>query len=365
MTLSALQSVGDAIEVTREFLLPMSLGRWARLSLLAIFLGAPGTPIPANPQFADPRFWRGPTTPTRPPDAGPDAGAADSGTTDVPSVESVLPDLVGFEVFEPGTWPGWLLGLVALSLALAFAYVYLGALARFVVVESLRTDDVALRRHARPHLRDAGGILAVRVGLALLAILAAAGVAVAVAPVGPVGVDGVGAVVVAAAGIGVGLVVWILDTATLQLVVPTMVAEDSGVVAGWRRFWRTFRADWREYVVFGVVQLVVGTAVGIAAAVGVALAVGLALVVLGTLGAIVIVLAGGLGSLGTGAIAALLGLLAILVAYGVAAAAAIAAPFQIYLWTYALLVLGDTDADLDLIPDLRAAARADDGLAAI
>lgn len=366
MTLSALRSVGDAIDVTREFLLPTTLGRWARLSLIAVFLGAPGTPLPANPQFADPRFWRGPTVPPPQPSGdGPDPGGGDAGAPTVPSPETVLPDLAGVDVLQPATWPVWFLGAVALALAFALAYAYLGALARFVVVESLRTGDVSLRRDAGAHLRDAAAILAVRVGLALLAVPAAVGVAIAVAPVGPVTVDGVGAVVLGVAAVGVGFVLWIVDTATLQLVVPTMIVEDAGVIAGWRRFWQPLRAAWREYVAFAVVRFVVGTAVGIAAAIGVVLAVGLALVVLGTIGAIVIVLAGGLGSLGTAAVAALLGLLAVLVAYGIAAAAAIAAPFQIYLWSYALLVLGDTDADLDLIPDLRAAARETDRLGSI
>lgn len=346
MALSALRSIGDAIGATRAFMLPVSVGRWAKLSLLAVFLGAPGTPIPANPQFLDPSFWQGP------PESGGSLGRQSPGAQ-----WSDAPTIAPFDVLDPATWPTWLVVAAIAAVLIAGLYVYLGALARFVLVECLRADAVHLRRYARPHLGATVGVVGIRLLIWLLVAPVVVGFVVAVAPVGPWTVGGWTAIGLAVGVLGVLLLGWVLDTITLQFVVPTMVAADAGVVGAWRRFLPTLRDSWREYVVFAVVRLVVGTAVGIATVIGIVVAVAVGLLVLGTVGAVVVVAAGGPGSLGTAALAILVALGVGLVAFVVAASAVIAVPFQVYLWTYALLVLGDTDADLDLIPGLRAAAR--------
>ncbi|GAB3688219.1 hypothetical protein GCM10028857_22130 [Salinarchaeum chitinilyticum] len=348
MARTALRSVSDAIEATRLFVLPLSIHRVASLALVVLFMGTPGTPIPANPQFADPRFWEiyDPTAATN---ADPDA--------------TILAD--GVELASPGTWPGWLLAVLGIVLLLTVAYVLVGTLMRFVLVEALRTDGVRIRRDGRRHLRNAIGVLVLRIVIWGLTIVTLGLVAVAVVGTGldVSSLDRTSGAVLGTAATVVLVVAWAIEVLTLQFVVPTMIAADRGVVAGWRRFWPTLRGDPVEYLLYGVVRIGLGVAVGIAAAIAIVVILALAGVVLGTLAAIAIVLAGGFGSLGSVAIAVLGVLLAIFVLVGVAAWAVIAVPFQCYLWIYALLVLGDVDGELDLIPELRAETRSEDGIA--
>jgi hypothetical protein len=340
MAHTALRSVGDAIEATRSFLLPASPGRIAKLALVALFLGAPGTPLPANPQFADPRYWQFPDTSV--PEEGDVGGAS-------------LPD--GVALAEPWGWPTWLLAAVGIALALLFAYVLLGVVMRFVFVEALRSDAVRMRRDGRRHLRDALGVVGLRVVVWSLALPLPAIAALSGAGVGPLAGADLGIAVVGAAAFVAVVLAWAIEVLTLQFVVPTMIAGDRGVLAGWRRFWRTLRGQPFEYGLYGAVRVALGVAVGIAAALAVALVLALVAIVLGTIAAIVVVLAGGVGSLGAPSIAVLGLLLTTFLLVGLATAAAVAVPFQCYLWIYALLVLGDTDPDLDLIPELRAATR--------
>lgn len=340
MAHTALRSVGDAIEATRSFLLPTSPGRIAKLALVALFLGTPGTPLPANPQFADPRYWQ-----VSDPEAATDAEVGGATVAD------------GVALAEPWNWPAWLLAAVGFAISLVVAYLVLGTVMRFVFVEALRSDVVRIRRDGRRHLRGAIGVVGLRAAVWSLAVPLPAIAALTGAGVGPLqGSDPV------LAALGTGAIVAIvlaraIEVLTLQFVVPTMVAGDRGVLAGWRRFWPTLRREPVEYGLYGVVRVVLGVAVGIAAALAVGLVLALVAIVLGTIAAIVVVLAGGVGSLGAPSIAVLGLLLATFLLIGVATAAAVAVPFQCYLWIYALLVLGDVDADLDLIPELRATTR--------
>lgn len=345
MTLSALRSVGDAIDATRSFMLPLSVRRWGTLAVVVFFMGTPGTPLPASPQFFDPTLWRGP----------------EQAFEAAPAPNGGVRDAIGFEVFDPATWPQWLVATLLALAVLWIAYQVLGVLMRFVVVEALSRDAVWLREDGRAHLGDALRVFGFRVGLTLLAAPVVLVLLAAVAPIGPVTVDGWAAGVAGAIGAAIGILAWLVDAVTRQFVVPTMLRTDGGVLAAWRRFWAVLTDAWQEYVAYALVRTALGVGVGLAAAIGVGVALALGGVVVATLVAIVVVVAGGLGGIGTLGAVLVAALVIGFACYALAAYAAISAPFQVYLWTYALFVLGDTDADLDLVPEFRAAARTDDG----
>lgn len=344
MSLSALRSVGDAIDATRAFMLPVSVRRWASLAVVVLFMGTPGTPVPANPQFFDPTLWQWPER-------------ALEGVED----PVAPPERLTVELLDPGTWPPWLVAGVLALVGAWVAYQVVGVLMRFVLVAALARGEVRFLADAREHAVAAGRVLVFRFVVGALATLVAVPALVVASPVGPWNVGGGTAGALGALAGVVGVLAWLVDAATLQFVVPTMFRIDGGVVAAWRRFWRVLTDELVEYGAYVVVRAALGVGVGIAAAlaVGVALALG-GLVVL-TLGAVVVLLDGGLGAIGGLATVTLVVLVLGFLAYALAAYGAATAPFQVYLWTYALFVLGDTDERLDLIPQYREAARADDG----
>ena len=344
MPMSAIRSVGDAIDATRAFMLPVSLRRWATLALVVLFMGTPGTPVPANPQFFDPVLWRGPSEA-----AGGEA-----------AFEGGLDDLLQFELFAPTTWPFWLLVAVTVVLVGWLLYQVVGVLMRFVLVEALSRDAVRLRADGRANLGNSVRVVAFRLGVGLLAAPIVLALGSTVAPFGPVTVGGWAVGLVGVALAGVALFAWLLDAVTVQFVVPVMVRTESGVLASWRRFWPVLVGSWTEYVAFGLIRAALGVAVGVAAAVGFAVALALGGVLVVTVGAIVVAAAGGLSGLGAVGLAVLAVLLLLFAAYAVVAYGVVTVPFQVYLWTYALLVLGDTDDALDLVPAFRAQARAGD-----
>ena len=340
MSLSALRSVGDAIEVTREFLFPLSIRRWGGLAFVALFLGTAGTPIPANPQFLlDPNLWN-------PPEPQPNGEAAE-----LPSTSELAAELLAAIPRQV------LLAVVGVVVAVAVVgalWAILASIMRFVFVESLRSGDVRILGYARRRWRGGLSVFLFNLTLGLLVVPFVVATLVLGTPVlgDPVAdpvlafAGIVTAVVGAGAAVGVGL--------TNQFVVPVMIREECDVLAGWRRLSPTFLAEWKEYLTFGVVRVVLGAAVGIA----VSLVVGVIALVLfllfGTVGGTVLLAAGGFEAISSTPILAVLGLLGALFAVSVLLVAMLAnVPFHTYLWYYALLVLGDIDEGLDLVADRR------------
>lgn len=366
MSLSSLQRVGDAIDTTRSFLIPPSISRWSKLALLVVFFGTAGTPVPASPQLLDPRIWRGPT-------GGP---AADNETVVNETAENeTTTDLVGdaddeglagsdadLEALLDGVDLSALLpvlvGIVAVVGLLAVAYFFVGIVFRFAFVESLRSGDVRVRQYGGRHLRRAVGVFVVQVAFILLALPAVAGAVLVASPLGPVQFGFAGAAIVALLAFAWSAMLVIAYALTQQFVIPVMTKRECGVIAGWRRLWPTLTDEYVEYVAFGFVRFGLGIAVGIVSAIALVVAAVVFLIVFGTLGAAVVLVAGSPVSSTTSAIA--LGLLALaFVGCLLVAFAYINVPFQTYLWYYSLLVLGDIDEGLDLIPDQRAAAESD------
>lgn len=369
MALSSLQRVSDALDTTRSFLIPPSLSRYSKLALLVLFFGTAGTPVPASPQLLDPRIWQGPESPPGGENetAGNETGTTANETADVLSGgddeglfgagDGAAPSL---EAVDITALLSVLVTIAAVLLVLVGLYYFVGTVLRFVFVESLRSERVRLRQYARRHFRRAAGVFALQVSFIVLALPAVAGAVVVASPFGPVQFDLAGAAIAGLLALAWSALLVVAYAITQQFVIPVMIEHDCGVIAGWRRLWPTFTDEYVEYIAFGLVRVALGVAVGIASAIALIVAAIVLLIVFGTVGGVVVLAAGSPFSSIASAVAfaglAVLFVLSMLVAF-----AYINVPFQTYLWYYSLLVLGDIDEELDLIPEQRAAAEADRG----
>jgi hypothetical protein len=346
MALSALDAVSDAFEATKRFLLPLDRARWFRLAVIMLFVTGVGASFPNVPTG-------GFGTPTEPP---PDSGA--TGTAAGSDLGAVTPDITPLLLL-------FLVGVVLFVAAIAILWAVTGAIMEFVFVESLSSERVRLWTYVRRHWRRGVRLFLFRVGVWLvlagivLIPLAILGVALGGWPLGQWGsATAIGLILLAvplflASLLASGLVLGF----TNMFVVPVMLAEEHGVIAGWRRLWPTLTGAWKEYLVYLVVSVLLGFAIGIAAG----FLMLLILVVIGIPFAVVgipLVFVLGLGGVG-GLVALVLGLMYVVVVFVVTLLVRV--PFQTFLRYYALFVLGDTNPDFDVIPDARAAVRADGG----
>jgi hypothetical protein len=327
MALHAVQNIGVAFTITREFLTPLDVRRWLKLALVAFFLGG-GLNFPSL-QFNT----------ANPAERIPDSGLPVAVPPEIPMLVAVV---------------------VVAAIVLGIVFALVGAIMEFVFIESLRTGDVSLRRYWSERWRQglrlfgfriAIGIPALALFLGWLAILFVP-VFTGRDPILPFGVFLLGLPVMFV----IGLIYGVVFGFTTAFVVPLMIQHDSGVLDAWRRLWRSIRAEWKQYLAYAVIGFLLTIAAGFLASIVVGIAV-LGLLVPFAIVAGITHLTVSLSS--TVGFAVLVGLAVLFVASLIVLWALVQVPIVAYLRYYALLVLGDIDDSFDIIPEKRAAIETD------
>ena len=343
MSLSAVSSAGDAIDLTREFMTPFSPGRILKLSVVVFLLSGGGISLSANvppiPPTLDPTY-SGPT--------------AEDATVEELFAEAEVTD-AGLGAIPEELLVALLIAAAVLGL-LAIAFAAIASIAEFVFIESLRSGDVTIRKYTSRRWKQGLSLLVFRIALGVLSTAFVLLTALFVLELGVVDSLTRALVYAGTAGALVVLTMTVISSLTTYFVVPAMIQEDRGILSGWKRVWTALRSQPVEFVVFVIVQYVLGLVLAAVVATVLVFSGGLiALALAVVFGTIIIV--GGLG-VTSGAGLALVGA-AVLIGLTLLAiiAAVLQVPVQSYLRYYALLVLGDVDDRLDLVPDQRERAR--------
>ncbi|ELY43890.1 DUF7544 domain-containing protein [Natronorubrum sulfidifaciens] len=329
--MDAIDNLSDALATTRNLLTPIRFGLWVKLAIVVFFVSSLG--------------FSGPTVP-----------GGDVGTVTEPTID----DTTEFETAFGDEFPveELILGLLIVAgIVLVFwlLYTIIGAVMEFVFIESLRSSEVHLRRYFSANIGNGVRLFLFQLGVLLVTGVLAVGPGAIVFFQGELG--GLSAGLVAAYALyGFGLFVGysIVQRFTSAFVVPVMLKEDRGVLSAWGRFWPTVRGNWLEYVVYLLLVWILSIAISIAAWFGIAFGV-LALLIPFAIVLVLLALIGDIGLL-LAVPVVVLAVVSILLFI-----ALVWTPIATYFQYYALLLLGDTDPDLDLIPDQRAAVRSDGG----
>ncbi|MFB6096765.1 MAG: hypothetical protein ABEJ74_05200 [Haloferacaceae archaeon] len=326
MVLYALREIENAGRVALDFLTPIELRRWLKLALIVLFVGGGGNSLSSS-------FNAGNASPP-------------TGEVPLPSI-----DRVGLVI----------VAVVVAAVVLLLLFALISAVMEFVFVESLRSGEVTIRRYWRRRWRQGLRLFGFRFVLFLPLLLLGLGfLALFVLPM----VAGIGAAPLLGAFLllpvvaVVALLVGLVDGFTTVFVVPIMILTDCRVLDGWRRLWPTIRAAWKQYLAYVVLQFVLTIGLGLATSIVLTIVALAALIPLGVLGYVAVSVftlssTAGLASVGV--------LVAIFVLVMVVASAVVQVPVQTYLRYYALLILGDVEPELDLIPERRAAVQGASG----
>lgn len=329
MVWHAIDVLDDAFEATKQLLLPFSVRKWLTLAVVAFFVsGTTGFNLNFNLGS-----WDVPA---------PGTGGAPTGG-------------IG-EVIAAGGSVQLLLALLGgvVALAVLVALLYVAAVLEFVFVEIAARQAVRLREFVGESTRRGLSLFGFRLVIGLISL---AGVVF----FGAMAAIGNEAVLVAlvlllpvAVLLGVGL--WVLTRLTTDFVVPVMIAEDAGVVQGWRAFWPALRADWKQYGLYVVVRILLGAVAAVVAGIGfsvVGLVLGIPFAVVGIVAYTLLVSLLGVQIFGLVVVAGLTLLFVVaLVAIGTTL---IQVPLQTYLRYYSLFVLGAVTPRYDLVGEVRSA----------
>ncbi|GAA0200839.1 hypothetical protein ACFFQF_01350 [Haladaptatus pallidirubidus] len=328
----AVEALDDAIETTKAFLLPFEVWTWLKLAVIILFVGGTSTSPPgANFQFG--------------------GGSGTGGGTGTP-----LPNIP----FSTDTLIVLVIAVVAVVVFVWLVLTFIGSIMEFAFVESLRSREVHVRSYVRRYFVQGVRLFGFRVVLFTLLLLPIVGFLFVFIPSlldGSADVALGSVFVFLPVMVVLGLIVALVDGLTTNFVVPVMLLRGGGVLAGWRTFWPTLRGQWKQYGMYVLLRFALSIAAGIIVGIVGGILSLFVLIPFAILGIGLYVLSGNptfnaiTSSIPLTASFGLLVLLCILFLLFVLAI--IRVPVQTYLRYFALLVLGDTNRQLDVIPELR------------
>ncbi len=308
MSWYAIDAIDEAIETTRSFLFPFEIGRWLRLAVIAFFLGSVS---PGNVQL-------------------PNTGSADVSPS-VP-LENHLPLLIG-------------IGLILLALFVLFGLI--GSVMQFVLLDSIDTDSIHIRRYLRERLGKGVRLFLFEIGVAVVSVLSfvlvISGGVMAVTAVDSILILMLSGFVVVVLFLVVVFLLAVLVGFTTSFVAPVMIVEDCGVIDGWQRFWPMLKGEWKQYALYVVLNWFLRLGVGIIVGIAMAIIVLLLGVMAGIPTALTFAFSMDIGFI----LVLLFGLVGVLIT--LASAFLIQIPVVVYFRYYSLLVLRKTNPAFDLI----------------
>ena len=205
--------------------------RWIKLALVVFFIGAPGVNSTTF-QYNIPA------------DQGPPGGFP-------------MPPDIGPRV--------WLLiaVIIAAVLLLGILFLLVGSIMEFVLIESLRHEEITVRRYWNRRWRQGVRLFGFRLVIGLLVlgsvvVIAALFLLPVVVETGPAnaappeGFSIVAFLLLVPALLILAILVGLINGFTTVFVVPVMIVQDCGVLGGWRRLWPTITANSGQYLAYAV-----------------------------------------------------------------------------------------------------------------
>ena len=241
---------------------------------------------------------------------------------------------------------GAIAAAVAVGVAVYTIFGFLAAVLEFVFVDSLRARRLTVWASFRATFRSGVWLLVFRtaIWLATFAIAGAVGWLITGGVTDPAAVETLQWVAIGSVAVVAVIGATAIDTLTNGLVVPIMLQEARGPVAGWRRLGGAMAGRWTGALAFLLLAWGVGLALWV-----VLLGVGFVVSLVGLFG--FVFLASALTELhGAFEPVVVVVLLAGVLAYQYLIAL-VTAPVLSYVRYYGLLVLGDADPALDLVGD--------------
>lgn len=242
MSWYALENLDEAMEKTKDLMLPFDLMTWTKIAIIALLAAGVGLPsAPSVPIQGD---------------QGSNVYTPDSDFQTTPDVGTDLGELTGAATAgETG------LAAVLVILAVLFAgfFMYISSVFQFIYYQTVLDGKPSIienfRKHAYRGLRYLGFQLVFLLFVLATLVIPLAGLSVNAA-LGLLLLILVWIPIVIAAAVFSGLV---HDIALLR-----MMEAEEGLIEAWRNVWPDIKGQWRQVAVYIVVKFFIGMAIGIA-----------------------------------------------------------------------------------------------------
>ena len=235
----ALQNIEDAAKRTRELLLPFDWRLWARIAVMAFFVGGVAFP-------------------------GATTGGDFSSEQDFDMAQYQGSDFFDFTAssmeFNGFSLNMLVLAAVIASLGLALLFGVLRAVFGFVYYQSLLDDNVRIRRNFRKHFVNGLKLFAFEIVAVLLFMLAGALLIL------PLFVTLFSLIITVPLAILLVLAALVFFQFTSDFIPLFVIEREQGILASWQDLYQIIIDEWRQLGLYFVVKTVIGVMVQIAVA---------------------------------------------------------------------------------------------------
>lgn len=220
-TYAASATIEEAFDRTVQLLWPPSKGVWFRIAIIALFLG--GGMI--NPVGTERLQWTG---------VGAMLPGSDAASAYLTLIMTILTGIL-------------LAGLV---------YIIISAIFQFIFVDCLSTGTILLTRTFRLRWRKGIHLVGLYVFLLIIILISTFAVImlIMIPPLLTGRPDFITTLVLLIESLIVLLIVlipvWIIAILTADFVVPVMIVDDDGIIAGWKQVMHIFQGRWIEAAIY-------------------------------------------------------------------------------------------------------------------
>lgn len=308
------EKLEEALEETKDLLLPFDLGTWLRLIVIMLFVGGGGFNFPTS-------FPTG--------SGGDYSGTGDysqSYSQEVPT--SNTGDLISAQFSDLGHMTGLAAGsssagsmamvvvLVLFALGFGLFWMYLSSVFEFIFYQSLLDKDVSIRGNFRKHYGNGLRYFGFRLGFMLIILGMIGGIIAAIFLSPILGILGILPAIIFFIGMA------IFAALVHDFVLIKMIESGEGLIASWKEIWPDIRENAADVLLYFIIKMVVALALGIAIVI---------VALIFVIPAVLVLVIGGTNLL-TGILFALLLLLT------VAAVLTVKVPVQTFLYYYTILI---------------------------
>jgi len=317
MSWYALENLDEALDETKELLLPFDLMTWTKIAIIAVLAG--GVSLPNAPAG-------GPGDPGQS-QSMYSGGSGFSG--EIPGMQDSFSDVqvdsfTGLATSAPSD--GMVIALVLAVVLLGGFFAYVSAVFQFIYYQTILDGKPVIidnfKKHAYRGLRYFGFQIGFVILVLLSLVIPAAGFAVNVV---------LGTVVFILVWLPLAVIALIFTGLVHDLALLRMMEHKEGLVQAWRNVWPDVRGEWRQVAVYILVKFFVTVAIAVTS-----------LIILGIVGLTLIIPFGILGLIGAlihpalAGIVTVVGLLSFLLIM-----LYVRVPFSAYVYTYITLFYHD------------------------
>lgn len=243
MTWHAVEAIDEALEDTKDMLLPFDLGLWTKLAVIAVLTGGVGAP----------NFFM--------PGGYTDTGSTDYGTQSTSQMsmsDMNMNSLTGAAVAGDVAVSAFVLGAVAFVSVLVLVMFYVSSVFEFIYYQSLIEGDVKILDYFSDNTRRGLGYFSFRIVFSI-AIIMSILAAVALGMINPLLI-----IFVLLAGLPLLLLVGVFSTLVHDFALVDMLKQDTGIVDAIQKVIEQASEEWKQFGMYVLLKFVIGAAVGMA-----------------------------------------------------------------------------------------------------